>query len=48
MSGLLDEPETYDAFIEEGCPTCGADVGVAGVFGFCDDGHLLVMEKVEQ
>lgn len=38
--GFLDEPESYDAYRDGGCPTCGADVGISGCFWWCDRGHF--------
>lgn len=38
--GFLDEPDSYDKFEEGACPTCGADVGIAACFWWCDRGHF--------
>lgn len=43
--GFLDDPETYDQYQENACPTCGSDVGIKSIFGWCDKGHLLMTEQ---
>ncbi len=45
MTLELNDPDEYDAYLESGCPLCGGDVGVSGVFGFCENEHLLQVER---
>lgn len=42
---FLDDPDTYDAYEEDACPKCDADVGVQAPFWWCDSGHFGVVER---